>query len=267
MIIPHRIYVVQLKQMSELASQILIHAEVVTREAYATRLSVPGHGLDHSVRVVTNARLICEGENMDPFIHVAAAWIHDIGRIEEWNARDRGEIIFHAESSARQVPDILHPFRDALGITTIEAIQRAVGRHMMLNQSDDSVADKTLKDADRLDTVGAIGIMRTFMHRNNFPPYNPDSYDYPFGREMLSFDQMNPQNTWCLAFPFENLMTYTMLNSDTARRLAVPKMRTTVGFLLSFAREVGLPDSVVRDYHRMVEARKSLPGEVFKDLL
>lgn len=252
--------------MSELASQVLKYVEDATREAYASRAPMPGHGLDHSIRVVNNAGLICEGEGMDPFIHVAAAWIHDIGRIVEWNAMDRGVKIPHAESSAIQVPDILHPFRDALGIVTIEEIQRAVTRHMMLNQPDDSIVDKTLKDADRLDTIGAIGIMRTLMHRNNFPPYNPDSSDYPFGRAMLPFIQMNPQNTWCLAFPFENLMTYHMLHFDTARGMAVPKMRTTVEYLLSFAREAGLPGSVVRDYPKMIEARKSLPGEIFKDL-
>ena len=253
--------------MGELENSVLIHVEKTTRFVYASRTSMPGHGLDHSIRVVNNVALICEGENIDPFIHSVSGWLHDIGRIEEWTAIDRGERIFHAESSARQTPEILLPFKDTLGISATEEIQRAVGRHSFLNQPDDTLADQTLKDADRLDTVGAVGIMRTFMHRNNFPPYDPDSTSNPFGHESLSFGEMDPQNSFCLAFPFENLMTYLMLRSETARELAVPKMRTTVEFLLSFAREAGLADSAIREYPKIIEARKKLPQTIFAGLL
>jgi len=120
-----------------------------------------GHGWDHTLRVWHNARHLAEVEEADRAVAEYAAILHDIGRPEE--TADRGATC-HAAAGARRVPAILR----GLGITDdafIEHVTACVRSHRYRGRQRNppvSLEAKIVYDADKLDSIGAIGIGRAF---------------------------------------------------------------------------------------------------------
>jgi len=120
------------------------------------------HDLDHTLRVVDNARHLREIEGGDCFIIECAAFLHDIGRGAEF--ADRGQSC-HAAIGAEQVPSLLAQagLRDK-GL--IDRIAGCVGTHRYRNPDQNNkpldIEAKIVFDADKLDSMGAIGIGRAF---------------------------------------------------------------------------------------------------------
>jgi uncharacterized protein len=125
--------------------------------------TAPGcHDWDHTSRVLHNARIIAEGEgrksNVDMQIVVAAALLHDIGRIEELNNQGK---ICHADLGFKIAPDILREcgFEDEGKIAKIaECVRRH--RYRGKNESPETIEQKIIFDADKLDSIGAVGVAR-----------------------------------------------------------------------------------------------------------
>ncbi|MCL5409687.1 MAG: HD domain-containing protein [Patescibacteria group bacterium] len=222
----------------------------------------PAHGIDHIRRVVYNSTAICTGEGTDPFLPTVAAWLHDNGRIAEWQAKlaGRKDRIFHAEVSAAEVPFTLSPYQDILGEEAIANVQQAVALHSMPNSVDDSPLTVTLKDADRLDGMGAIGIMRTFTDRHSFPSYNLPN---PYGSVVRPLREINESNTTLMEFPFLNIEWYFMLRSETAKRIAERKLEHTYQYLRMFGEELGV-DQAYLDNHPMVQKLRSAAPHIFE---
>ena len=113
-----------------------------------------GHGFDHVDRVYRLALKISEGEDVDLDIVRAAVLLHDVARKNEaLNG------VCHAEEGARMTPGILKE----LGFPDekIDAVIYAVSVH----RSSSGISPKTreaeiLQDADRLDALGAVIIIR-----------------------------------------------------------------------------------------------------------
>ena len=150
--------------------------------------SAPGcHDWDHTSRVFHNAIQIAEGEkkehNIDMLIVQAAALLHDIGRIEELKESGR---ICHAALGFKLAPSILREcgFSDE---TVIANIAECVKRHRFRgeNQKPETVEQKIIFDADKLDSIGAVGIGRAIhfsgrigsrLHNNRDEAINSDAY-------------------------------------------------------------------------------------------
>ena len=117
------------------------------------------HGPDHSERVLRTALSIGErmGARLD--ILAPAALLHDIGRREESASRGR---VCHARLGAELAPPLL---RD-LGYTeeVIEAICHCIRSHRFRGAARPATLEaEILYDADKLDSIGAVGIGRAFL--------------------------------------------------------------------------------------------------------
>jgi len=118
------------------------------------------HDWDHTHRVRVNARRLVRAEGADPLVVEAAALLHDLGRAVEMG--DQGKTC-HAELGARLVPGVL---RD-LGVTDAAFIRRVADcvrthRYRARRGAPGSLEAKVVYDADKLDSIGAVGIGRAF---------------------------------------------------------------------------------------------------------
>ncbi len=146
--------------------------------------SAPGcHDFYHVERVLHNARMLAELLPDANFRVVElAALLHDIGRPDEM--REKGRIC-HAEIGAGIAVKLLPEFKFT-DPELIEAIGICVARHRF-RKGDAPVAieEKIVYDADKLDSVGAVGIGRAFhfagrigakLHNTREKALNSDSY-------------------------------------------------------------------------------------------
>lgn len=120
------------------------------------------HDLAHTLRVFTHAKKLLEMEKTgraNAFAVHLAALLHDIARPREMEAKGK---LCHAELGGKLVPEILRE----LGCRDEELIKKtanAVARHRFRGKNKpENEIDKILYDADKLDSIGAVGIGRAF---------------------------------------------------------------------------------------------------------
>jgi len=132
---------------SQLLSQ--VYSEVQER---FNQFEDPAHGWEHIQRVYDLALYIAEREGAHRFITGMAALLHDLGRL----SHEQGH---HADVSVSEARELCQRWQ--IAPETQEAILHAVIAHSFSR----GVQPRTLeacvvRDADRLDGLGAVGIMR-----------------------------------------------------------------------------------------------------------
>jgi len=117
----------------------------------------PAHDILHTKRVLKNAYKIgfIEGANLR--ILTAAAILHDIGRAQERRHGGTPHEIWGSEKCVK----ILKTYTD-FDEEEIEHVQRCIAEHRSSSSSFSSIESRVLFDADKLDSVGIIGLCRTF---------------------------------------------------------------------------------------------------------
>jgi len=116
------------------------------------------HDWDHTERVLKLALHIGEKEGADKEILSIAAILHDIGRTEEEN---HGKIC-HAEQGALMAETLLREYD--MDEENIKKIIHCIETHRFRGcKVPQSLEAKILYDADKLDSIGAIGLGRTFL--------------------------------------------------------------------------------------------------------
>lgn len=115
------------------------------------------HDFEHIMRVLKNATIIARKEKGDIRIITAAVLLHDIVSYPKSDPRSKNSSVESAQESRK----ILKKYN--FSQDEIEVISDAIKDHSFSR----SVIPKTLEgrilqDADRLDALGAIGIVRTF---------------------------------------------------------------------------------------------------------
>lgn len=154
----------------------------LTRLAAAYCDEVGGcHGPDHSARVHRTALYI--GRQMGARLDIlsGAALLHDIGRRHETETRGG---VCHAGKGAELARGILVEL--GFSKTFIERVVHCIATHRYRDANrPQSLEAEILFDADKLDSVGAIGIGRAFLfagqvgarlHNENSDIRNTDSY-------------------------------------------------------------------------------------------
>lgn len=116
------------------------------------------HDLGHVLRVVANARRLGDIENADPWITLPAAWLHDCVAVAKDSPR-RAEGSRLAAAAGREFLE---------GIAFPRGLLDAVGHAIEAHSWSAGIAPRTLEakvvqDADRLDSLGAIGIARCLL--------------------------------------------------------------------------------------------------------
>lgn len=117
------------------------------------------HDWDHCERVDKLCQRIGRKERANLVVLKLAALLHDIGREEE--DRSSGEIC-HGEKGARLARKIL--IRHGLPQEVVEQVGHCIEAHRFRrNKTPQSLEAKILFDADKLDSIGAVGIGRAFL--------------------------------------------------------------------------------------------------------
>jgi uncharacterized protein len=117
------------------------------------------HRWDHTLRVLKVAKHIAEKEGADITTVGIAALLHDIGRSKE--DQSNGEID-HAKVGAEMAREILMEFE--IKEIQFENILHSIETHRFRgNASPKTLEAKVLFDADKLDSIGAVGIGRAFL--------------------------------------------------------------------------------------------------------
>ncbi|PIE57747.1 MAG: phosphohydrolase [Desulfobulbus propionicus] len=117
------------------------------------------HGPDHSERVFTTAMLLGRELGADLLILGTAALLHDIGRKEESLSKGR---VCHARKGAELARKILseHQYTPR----QIQQICHCISSHRYRKGVPPSTLEaQILFDADKLDSIGAVGIGRAFL--------------------------------------------------------------------------------------------------------
>jgi HD superfamily phosphodiesterase len=154
-----------------------------------------------------------------------AALLHDVGRTQPGPEDEHG-----ARSAALAEP-LLASLPLACGDR--RAVLHAV--HWHNSPRSDTPLLRVLRDADMLDGLGAIGIMRAFMSKSHLPPYDPAA---PFQVGNVAWtlstcsDQILVQRSWL-----------DRLHTDTARRTAQTRAAFMDAFLEQAQQELVTTDN------------------------
>jgi len=118
----------------------------------------PCHDLSHTERVFNLVLKIGETEGADLEILKVAALLHDVARKEQDESQG---VVCHAERSGELAREILKGL--AYSGDKIDKVIHCIETHRFRKSNvPESVEAKVLFDADKLDSIGAIGIGRAF---------------------------------------------------------------------------------------------------------
>lgn len=202
--------------MTEDEWQLIHRTENRVRECMAGQQA--GHGMDHVLRVLKSAREIQAEVGGDPLVVALAALLHDVGDAK-----------FHegVERSAEFSRAILQEL-DA-SQETIEHVAGIVDNISFRHRADAeplTLEGKIVQDADRLDALGAIGIVRTI----EYGAAQGQPFYLPGNREQTP-------KTGVGHFYEKLFKLRELLNTDPARRIAEEREEFMRSFLDQFFRE------------------------------
>ena len=178
-----------------------------------------GHGVDHVLRVLKTAREIQSDVGGDIFVIKLAAWLHDVGDAK-----------FHdgVERSAEFAREILSELSVAEEI--IDHVVHIVDNVSFRKGSaaaELSLEGKVVQDADRLDALGAIGIVRTI------------EFGAAFGQPFHVAGNDGSHKTSISHFHEKLFKLRDLLNTEPARKIAGQREQFMQTFLDQYFDECG----------------------------
>ena len=208
---------------SEVLSQ--VYTEVQQRFAGIDDLA---HGWEHINRVYKLALHIAEQEGADSFIVGMAALLHDLGHAALANDQESSE--HHADRSVALAGELLQAYQ--VPAETQQAILHAILAHSFSRGLEPQTREaRVVRDADRLDALGAIGVLRwaitgTQRHSAQTKTYHPDD---PFAEQRTPDDSL-----YMLDHFFTKLLKLgDTMATETGRFLAMRR----IGFMRSYLYE------------------------------
>ncbi len=126
-----------------------------------------GHDYLHALRVLKNAELLVEGNDVNKEVIFISCLIHDLidDKLDDINKETKNNIVEKLKTENINKNDITHI------ISIIENMSYSKGKKL------NTLEGEIVQDADRLDALGAIGIARTFAFggKKGRLIYNPNS--------------------------------------------------------------------------------------------
>ena len=199
--------------------------EFVERELSGDR---SGHGLQHAMRVYNNALKINKIEKGNEKIIATAALVHDtvdrklFGNVEERLQYVR-EFLDSQDYSKDEIDEIIY---------IISNISWNNGKNVELN----SLNAMIVRDADRLDALGVMGIIRSIEYGNSHGDifYEADNITIKDGKYTF-----NKITTSVLSHFYEKLLLLKdNLHTETAKLMAEKRHDFLVKFLEEFYDEI-----------------------------
>ncbi len=193
----------------------------------------PCHDFSHVERVLATAERLAREEGADLFVVRLAALLHDIGRgLEPRVGPDPDR---HEELSA----DLARPFLEARGLpaVTVERVIEAVLNHRhRRGRAPESLEAKCLYDADKLDSLGAVGVARAYLwlgEHGRSVRYAPESWA-GVDRKNNAIENDSLQREWEIKLAGLKDALYT----ESGRRIAAERHERMRRFLDDMEREV-----------------------------
>lgn len=207
-----------------------IEAEIYTRaQQRFADFDDPAHGWEHINRVYQLTLHIAAQENADSFIAGTAALLHDIGRLSSDTTHH------HAELSAALASEFLSAY--PITPEQKDAILHAIIAHSYSHGVEPRTPEaRIVRDADRLDALGAIGILRwaitgTLQRTPQARSYHTDD---PFAEQRQPDDRL-----FLLDHFFIKLLKleHTM-STETGRKIAQQRTAFMRAYLEELKREL-----------------------------
>lgn len=134
-------------------STVLVQIQEIVQQRFVHCYDL-AHNWDHVNRVYTLAEYITEHEDADRFIVGMAVLMHDLGHTVECKGNEH-----HVDLSAKLASELMLTFQIPTKLQ--EAITHAILAHSFSRGLEPRTLEAGIvRDADRLDALGAIGIMR-----------------------------------------------------------------------------------------------------------
>jgi uncharacterized protein len=205
------------------------------------------HDFKHVDRVRGWAVRIAEREGFEDLELVeAAALLHDIGlaQVERRNQ--------HAQVGAEIAAQFLRE-KQLFTDQEVDAIYEAIRCHS--SPSGGGKLGEILRDADKLDAMGAVGIMRAFTSKYAKPEYSPYSVKGDtWGKTMQEFEKRFAEG-WGIGDYILDQVNFQIsffgeLRTETAKRIAEPLVQFMKAYVLQLETEIkaggnhGLADGV-----------------------
>ena len=185
--------------------------ESVVKEKMSV-LKGTAHSYAHVNRVVKIATFLAKNEKANVELVQIGALLHDMG----WAAGNP-----HNETGAKLAKEILkeinYPSEKSEKIVTI-----ILHHPLAFKDKLETLEEKIVWDADKIDLLGVIGVVRAFHWLSN----------KPFEAVVKTcFDELIP--------------IYDLLNTQTAKRIAKRRRREMMGFLSALKRELSVRDLAI----------------------
>ncbi|WP_312081399.1 phosphohydrolase, partial [Pantoea septica] len=117
------------------------------------------HDIAHLRRVWMSAQRIMAGSDASPLVVLTACYFHDVVNLPKNHPERHLASTYAAEETARILTQDFPDFPDAL----IPAVAHAVKAHSFSAAiAPETLEAKIVQDADRLESLGAIGLARVF---------------------------------------------------------------------------------------------------------
>ncbi|WP_270725101.1 HD domain-containing protein [Shimia sp. Alg240-R146] len=188
------------------------------------------HDLAHLDRVWANCQEIAAGEDApDMRVLLAAAYLHDLVNLPKDNPQ--------RDQASRMAAEQAAPILAGLGFADaeIKAIQHAIATHSFsAGLEPDSAEAYILRDADRLDALGAIGIARTFAVAGDLKLALYDPVD-PFAERRALDDRAWALDHW----PVKLFRLSEGMTTATGRVIAEKRVSQMRAFAKGLAAEIG----------------------------
>ncbi len=205
------------------------------------------HGPDHTERVHKTALHI--GRLMEARLDVlsAAALLHDIGRRHE--TREQGKVC-HAEKGADLAREILEKLNFTLSF--IDETAHCVEAHRFRGDKIPKTLEaKILYDADKLDSIGAVGIGRAFLFAGQTGARLHNEGDV----DILACKSYSKEDTAYREFKFKMSKIKDRMLTPEGKRLAEERHDFMVVFFERLERETNGAESAVEDFLKMTSER------------
>ncbi|MFM2587637.1 HD domain-containing protein [Vibrio sp. TBV020] len=188
----------------------------------------PAHDLSHVKRVVSTARSLCEQEKANLNVVLCAAYLHDCFTFPKNHPERAKSSMVAADKAIQFLEEIDFP------PDCFDAIHHAISAHSYsANITPKTLEAKIVQDADRLDSLGAVGIARCLQVSTNFGASLYHAED-----PLSEHRELDDKNYTIDHFFTKLFRLESMMNTPAAKQEAKKRTEYMRGFIEQLASEM-----------------------------
>jgi len=198
--------------------------EAIVREKTLPESS--GHDFCHSLRVLNLCLKLADNDS-DLEVLIAAAILHDIARSDEYMMRKPSS--YHIAKGAEIAEALLSEI--SFPKSKIEMVKKCILEHE--EEGSDKKESQILQDADKLDSMGAVGIARCFTYGGKV--------DRPIWSPINTKETWQPgvKNSSSIAHLYARILGLAnKMNTEKGKEMANARLLFTMQFINQFNTEM-----------------------------